>query len=108
VQLTALGSDGSAIDLGTVTSDESGQYAKAWTPSSEGLYKIYATFAGSESYWSSHAETALSVGPVQETENNQPITPAADNTPLIAATAAIIIAIALVGALLLFALRKRQ
>ncbi|HJW65246.1 MAG TPA: PQQ-binding-like beta-propeller repeat protein [Candidatus Bathyarchaeia archaeon] len=105
VQLTALGSDGSAIDLGTVTSDESGQYAKAWTPSSEGLYKIYATFAGSESYWSSWAETPLSVVAAAESPTpTQPtgvVTSAEVMTYVVVAAIAIIIAIAIVGALLL-------
>ncbi|HJW65408.1 MAG TPA: hypothetical protein VJ507_01365, partial [Candidatus Bathyarchaeia archaeon] len=107
VQLTALGSDGSAIDLGTVTSDESGQYAKAWTPSSEGLYKIYATFAGSESYWSSWAETSVSVGPAQETDNTQPPAAAPDNTMLLyGILVAVVVAILIGLAALLSVFRK--
>src|SRR4030067_3251650 len=97
VQVTALGSDGSAIDLGTATSDESGQYAKAWTPSSEGLYKIYATFAGSESYWSSYAETALSVGPVHETDNTQPPAAAPENTTLLYGILVAVVVAILIG-----------
>ncbi|HJW65724.1 MAG TPA: PQQ-binding-like beta-propeller repeat protein [Candidatus Bathyarchaeia archaeon] len=107
VQLTALSSSGSAIDLGIVTSDESGQYAKAWTPSSEGLYKIYATFAGSESYWSSYAETALSVGPVHETDNTQPPAAAPDNTTLLyGILVAVVVAILIGLAALLSVFRK--
>ena len=101
VQLTALGSDGSAIDLGTVTSDESGMFKKMWKPTAEGEYTVYATFAGSDSYWSSYAETALGVVAATETGQQQPTTQTIDNTPLIAATAAIIIAIAIVGVLML-------
>ena len=107
VQLTAVGSDGRAIDLGTVTSDESGHFAKAWAPSSEGLYKIYATFAGSESYWSSYAETALSVGPAPETPSQQPAAEAPDNTMLLyGILVAVVVAILIGLAALLSVFRK--
>jgi PQQ-like domain len=64
VALTALGSDGSSIDLGTVTTDGYyGTFSKTWTPPAEGDYKIIASFAGDDSYGSSSASTAISVGP---------------------------------------------
>jgi hypothetical protein len=61
VKLTALDPNGNTQDIGTVTSDMSGLFMKMWTPPVPGEYKIIATFAGSESYWSSYAETALGV-----------------------------------------------
>ena len=61
VHLTALDPNGNTQDIGTVTSDMSGNYAIMWTPPVEGLYKIIATFEGSESYYASYAETAIGV-----------------------------------------------
>ncbi len=64
VSLIALGSDGSSIDLGAATTDGYyGTFSKAWTPPIEGDYKIIAAFAGDDSYGSSGASTAVSVGP---------------------------------------------
>ncbi|MFC1487320.1 PQQ-binding-like beta-propeller repeat protein [Thermoproteota archaeon] len=64
VMLTALGEDGSYVDIGTVTSDGySGTFGKAWTPTEEGTYKIIASFEGDNSYGSSSAATWVTVGP---------------------------------------------
>jgi hypothetical protein len=69
-----------------------------FTPEVPGKYTIIATFAGSESYWSSYAETAIGVDEAPPAtappEYPQPI----DNTlTIVGATIAIIIAVALVG-----------
>jgi hypothetical protein len=108
VQLLAIDSNGNTIDLGIVTSDLSGSFAKAWTPPNEGVYTLTATFAGDDSYGSSWAETSVSVGPAPAplVLPEQPVvTLPPIETYFIGATAAIIIAVAIVGALLL---KKRQ
>jgi hypothetical protein len=112
VTLLAIDTNSNVIGIGTVTSDVSGSYQMEWTPSTEGLYKITATFAGSDSYGSSWAETGLSVGPTPVIPENtdNPVTSDALSanafyTAIAAATIAIILAVALVGLLLL---RKRQ
>jgi hypothetical protein len=61
VVLTAVGPDGKTLNIGTVTSDASGLYKTLWTQPAEGAYTIMASFAGTESYWASTAETALGV-----------------------------------------------
>ena len=67
VMLTALGSDGSYVDLGTVTTDGYyGTFSKSWTPPKEGDYKIIASFSGDNSYGSSSATTSVSIGPAAE------------------------------------------
>ena len=105
VELRALNSDGTVVDLGTVTTDSSGHFAKTWVPSAEGTYTVYAAFAGSESYWSSSVATALGVEAAPEISSSQAETVVQDNTMMfVASTAAIIIAIAIVGILLF---RKR-
>jgi outer membrane protein assembly factor BamB len=64
VTLTAMKSDGSYYDLGTVTtSGYYGTFGLAWTPPEEGTYEIVASFEGDDSYGSSGASTFISVGP---------------------------------------------
>jgi outer membrane protein assembly factor BamB len=69
VFLQAVRSNGTVIDLWHVKSDIMGHFEYAWTPSDQDTYKILATFEGSDSYWSSSAETAVSVGPTAEQFN---------------------------------------
>jgi len=67
VMLTAIGQDGSYVDIGTTTSDGYyGTFELAWTPTEEGTYKILAQFTGDDSYGSSGAATAVTVGPAVE------------------------------------------
>ena len=61
VTLTALDPNNNTENIGTVTSDTNGNYKIAWTPPVSGVYTITATFAGSESYYTSSAETAIAV-----------------------------------------------
>jgi len=61
VTLTAVDPNGNSINLGTVTSDSSGQFASSFTPTTAGLYTIYATFTDSNSYYSSYGETHATV-----------------------------------------------
>jgi hypothetical protein len=107
VSLDAIDPNNNFIHLGTATSDTSGTFGYAWTPPDvPGKYTIIATFAGSESYYSSYAETYAVVSEAPPATPTP--TPAAPLPPIetyfIVATVAIIIAIAIVGILLL---RKR-
>ncbi len=61
VKLTAVDPNGNTIDIGVVTSDNTGMFMKMYQPQIPGEYKIVATFEGSESYWPSFAESALGV-----------------------------------------------
>ncbi len=61
VKLTANDPNGNTQDIGTVTSNNKGNYAITWTPPVPGLYTITATFEGSNSYYSSDTETAFVV-----------------------------------------------
>jgi len=103
VTLYAIDSNGNPVSIGTTTSDTSGSYQIEWTPPTEGLYKITATFAGSNSYGSSWAETGLTVGPAPTPAPTPPIAAAPiDYTMTIVGMGiAIIIVVAIVGALIL-------
>lgn len=61
VHLTAIDPNGNFQEIGTTTSDASSNYGMVWTPPVPGLYKVTATFEGSESYYSSSAETMFVV-----------------------------------------------
>ncbi|XES76774.1 MAG: PQQ-binding-like beta-propeller repeat protein [Candidatus Bathyarchaeia archaeon] len=78
--------NGNTEDLGTVTSDDLGNYAISWTPPVPGLYKVRATFEGSNSYYSSEAGTAFTVSEVSAVApivlpTEPPTTPAVVTTP---------------------------
>jgi len=106
VTLDTVDPNGNWIHIGTVKSDSSGLFSYAFTPEVPGKYTIIATFPGSKSYYASYAETAIFVeeAPPATPPPAQP-QPAPDTTlTIIAATIAIIIAVAIVGILIL---RKR-
>ena len=63
VSLVAIGSDGSVYNLGTTTTNGYyGTFAFTWTPPKADSYTITASFAGDDSYGSSSAGTAITVG----------------------------------------------
>ncbi len=109
VMLTAIGSDGSYIDIGTTTTDGYyGDFAYAWTPDTEGTYRILAQFAGSDAYGSSGAASAVVVGPAAGA--NGPIEPE-EPTSFITTEVAIIAAVAIVAVVAVvgyWALKKRK
>ena len=61
VTLTYIDPNNNTGTINTAISDVSGSYATAWTPAVPGMYTIIATFAGSNSYGSSSAETHVNV-----------------------------------------------
>ena len=112
VTLTAIGSDNSVYNIGTVTSNGYyGTFSCPWTPPKADTYTITASFAGTSSYGSSAAATALLVGAPASTPTPAPtatVTPAPSTTQglvtandlmtyLAVGVIAIIIAIAIVG-----------
>ena len=109
VMLTAIGSDGTVIDLGTATTNGySGVFSLAWTPPDEGTYQIIASFAGDESYGSSLSTTAVSVGPAPAASPTATASPTVANPPYemytLGTGIAIIITVIVVSLLIL---RKR-
>ncbi len=61
VKLTATDPNGNNQDIGVTTSDAMGNYAIQWTPSISGMYKVTASFEGTNSYFASAAETTFVV-----------------------------------------------
>jgi len=111
VSLDAVDPNGNFVHIGTATSDVSGLYSLLWEPEIEGKYTIIATFEGTESYYSSYAETAVGVAPAASASVSiEPTEPTAA-APLITTEVAIIAAVAIasvIGIVAYWALRKRK
>jgi hypothetical protein len=108
VLLQTLDPNGNFYDIGTTTSDAAGMFKFTWQPPVPGEYTIIATFPGSESYWTSFGETAVSISeaPQPTVAPTAPPAPMTD-TYVLGSTVGIIIAIVAVGLVLLIVLRKR-
>jgi outer membrane protein assembly factor BamB len=108
VALSVVDNNGNYRNIGTTTSDADGFFSFNWMPDIEGKFTVYASFAGSESYWPSHAVTAFAVDPAAPTAapTAQPIQSTAD-TYLLPGIAAIILAIAIGFAITILVIRKR-
>jgi hypothetical protein len=104
VMLQAQGPDG-IIDIGTVTSDGYGMFKKMWTPPDEGEYTIMAAFAGTNSYGSSYAESAMGVSPAPS--EPEPVT-IPDYTPMFAGIIAAVAIAIVIGVGNLYLLRKHK
>ena len=110
VTINVLDSNGNFREIGKTTSDANGFYSLMWTPDIPGKYTVYASFAGSKSYWPSQSVTAFGVDPASAPADTGTNTSSMVVLPpieayFIGATAAIIIAIAAVGIVLF---RKRS
>jgi hypothetical protein len=108
VSISVLDSNGNFRQIGATTSDGSGMYTLTWTPDIPGDFTVVANFAGSESYYPSYAETSFYVSPPAATASPYPVVNLPPTETYFAiSTVAIIIAIAIVGALMLMAIKKR-
>ena len=114
VSINVVDPNGNYVNLGTAITDLNGFYAFQVNPdmlsAGPGTYKVITTFAGSNSYWPSHSESAFTVNSMQSTPapTTAPLTMDAINmsvmTYIIIATIIIVIAIAIASILML---RKR-
>ena len=109
VIISVVDANGNYRELGKTTSDADGFYSLNWKPDIDGTYTVYASFAGSESYWPSHAVTAFAVDPAHPTAapTDSPTQSTADMY-FVPAVAGIIVSIFIVGVILaILLLRKR-
>ncbi|HLN88851.1 MAG TPA: PQQ-binding-like beta-propeller repeat protein, partial [Candidatus Binatia bacterium] len=108
VTLSVIDSNGNFRQIGSSTSDTSGSFSYQWQPDIPGKYTVIADFAGSESYYPSHAETSFAVDPAAPTPSPYPVA-ASPPTEMYftASTIAIIIAIVIVGAAIVLLQRRR-
>jgi hypothetical protein len=108
VIISVLDPNNNCYEVGRTTSDANGMYKLMFTPEVPGEYTILATFAGTESYWGSYAETAIGVNEAPAATPAPTPTPASmTDTYVLGLGAGAIIAIVVVGLLLFLTLRKR-
>jgi outer membrane protein assembly factor BamB len=95
-------------EVARTTADEDGFFNVVFEPEVPGKYTVIAKFEGSEGYWPSHAKTGVYVeeASAPPPEHSTPPASIAD-IYLVPGIIGIIVAIAIVGALVLLALRKR-
>jgi hypothetical protein len=107
VALSVIDSNNNYRPIGTTTTTD-GFFSLNWTPDIEGHYTVYASFEGSNSYYPSRAVTAFAVDPTAPTPTAQPPLQLPPTELYFAlSTVAIIIAIAIVGTIIIFVLKKR-
>jgi hypothetical protein len=109
VSLDVIDANGNYRNIGEATSDINGFFSYEWQPDIPGKYTVVASFAGTQSYWPSHAETAFAVDEPAVTASPQPQQVAQSPTDMyiIGTGIAVIIAIAIVGAVILTAVKKK-
>ncbi len=102
VNLTVFDPNNNTVNIGQVTSGSNGMFTKAYTPDVPGVYTIYATFSGTNSYYSSYSETSINVGPAPATTapTATPMGNVATQTTLEYGLVAIIVVIIIIGAVL--------
>jgi hypothetical protein len=112
VSIDAIDPNGNLIHLGDTTSDTTGVYLLT-VPSSQlqagaGQYKIIATFAGSDGYYKSSAESGLQLdSAASAAPTPSPVSFDAINNSIITYTLGIGIAIIIAIAVAVLILRKR-
>jgi outer membrane protein assembly factor BamB len=109
VTLSVMDSNGNYRTIGSTTTNSQGYYSLIWTPDITGPYTVFASFAGSGSYYQSQATNSFTVENTQATVTPQPIqTQSAADMYFVPAVAGIIVSIFIVGAILaILLLRKR-
>jgi hypothetical protein len=108
VSLDVIDSNGNFRNIGTATSDMTGTFGYMWEPDIPGQYIVIATFAGSESYGSSYAQTYMGVVDApQPTPPPEPTPAPMTDTYVLGMGAAAIIAIIVIGLVMILLLRKK-
>jgi hypothetical protein len=108
VLLYAIDPNGNYAEIGTVTSDSTGLFKKGWTPAIEGEYTIYATFMGSESYWTSSGTTALLVNAVAPTSTPTQTATNVDNSMLLYGILVAVIVAIIIGLIAVFLVLRKH
>jgi hypothetical protein len=107
VSIEVIDSNGNYRTIGTATTDARGFYSLNWTPDIEGKYTVIANFAGTDGYWPSSSETAFAVDPAVQKESIEFPQPIDNTMTIVGVGVAILMAVAIVGAVIVLMLRKR-
>ena len=108
VSLDVIDSNGNFYNIGTTTTDMTGTFGHMWQPEIPGQYTIIATFAGTESYGSSYAQTYMGVVEGPEPTPGPAATPAPmTDTYVLGMGAAAIAVIVVIGLVLIMMMRRK-
>ncbi|MBN1357610.1 PQQ-like beta-propeller repeat protein [Candidatus Bathyarchaeota archaeon] len=108
VVIYVLDANGNYYEIGRTNSSSNGYYSLTYTPTIPGIFNVYVTFEGSDSYYSSSAETSFVVEEAPEATAAPTPTPAPmTDTYVLGLGIGSIIAIVAVGLLIILMLRKR-
>jgi outer membrane protein assembly factor BamB len=108
VSIDVLDSNGNYRNIGSATTDATGYFTFTWKPDIPGDFRVIASFAGTNGYWPSSAETSFNVMETPSTPAPTTTTSVASNTDTYIMGSAIIVVIIIVGAVLaVLTLRKR-
>jgi outer membrane protein assembly factor BamB len=67
IDLSVIDANNNCRPIGTAISDASGTYSYQWTPDITGKYTVIASFAGTNAYYGSTAESSFAVDPAAAT-----------------------------------------
>jgi hypothetical protein len=109
VTLSTIDPNGNYVVIGTTTTDANGQFTYTYTPPVPGTYAVTAAFAGSNSYFTSSAQTHMSFDmPAQSTAAPTPNqTASLADLYFLPMSIITILAIVIIGAVIVMMLRKR-
>jgi hypothetical protein len=95
--------------IGTATTDSSGTYSLTWTPDIPGNFTVTAAFAGTNSYYSSSAETHFysSAAAPTPAPTSTPLSLASTQAYILEGVAAIIVVLIIIGAAIMLMLRRK-
>ncbi len=110
VSIYVLDSNNNYRQIGTATTDATGTYSLTWTPDIPGNFTVTATFAGTNGYWPSSAETHIYAGspPATASPAATPITGLATQSTVMYIGIAIIIVIIIIGVAIMLMLNRKR
>jgi hypothetical protein len=110
VKLSVLDSNGNHYPIGTAITDASGMYTLTYTPTIAGNFTVYATFAGTQGYWPSSAESSFYAGSAAATPTptSTPLSLVGTQNSIIFGVATIIIIIVIIGAVLAILVQRKH
>jgi hypothetical protein len=115
VKLEAIDPNSNNQDLGTATTDINGNFGFAFEPEIPGIYKIIATFEGSDAYYLSSQTTYITVDealspatPIDTEEPEVTVEPTAETAFITTEIAVIIVVSVILGVAAFFVLRRRE
>jgi hypothetical protein len=108
ITINVLDANGNYRTIGTTTSNALGTYSFTWTPDIAGEYTVYATFAGTKSYYGTQAAIGFHASEPAATATPMPTpAPSAADLYFLPAIAGLFVAIIIVGVLMVVLTRKR-